>query len=134
MTKIVIQEEPTGCGIACVAMIAGKSYGEVKQLANTQGIFAEDEALYTSTTYVRKLLSDYDIEVSEIEHAFDSWENMPEKALLATKYRIEEGCPRWHWSIYVANPPSILDPAAYLDTNIRTDFSDIQVEWFIPCV
>lgn len=30
--KRVIQEDSTGCGIACVAMVAGISYAEAKQI------------------------------------------------------------------------------------------------------
>lgn len=43
--KIVLQDEPSGCGIACVAMLAGQRYEEVKRRANGMGIFAEDERL-----------------------------------------------------------------------------------------
>ena len=133
MTKIVVQEEPTGCGIACVAMIAGRTYAEVKEIANAQGIYAEDEELFTATKYVRKLLSDFNVKISEVEQPFSSWEAMPDKALLATKYRVENDCARWHWSVYISNPVSVLDPAAYLSENIRKDFDHISVKWFISC-
>ncbi|MBO6558783.1 MAG: hypothetical protein JJ957_20050 [Pseudomonadales bacterium] len=70
MTTIVLQEETTGCGFACVAMVAGKSYAEIKELANQQGMYSEDEALYTTTTYVRKLLSDLNVPLGEREEVF----------------------------------------------------------------
>jgi hypothetical protein len=40
----VIQQEPTGCGIACVAILAGKSY-------------AVDQQLWSGTGHVRTLLN-----------------------------------------------------------------------------
>lgn len=133
MTDLVLQEETTGCGFACVAMVAGKSYAEVKTLANQQGMHATDEALYTTTNYVRRLLAELDVELGHGETKFEDWQSLPDVALLATKYRVEDGAPRWHWSVYTASPQRVLDPAAYLEVNERTDFENIEVEWFIPC-
>lgn len=31
--KRVVQEDPTGCGLACVAMVAGETYTEIRRLA-----------------------------------------------------------------------------------------------------
>jgi hypothetical protein len=53
----VIQEEATSCGIASAAVILGKSYSEMKEIANAMGIFAEDKSLWSDTAYVRELLS-----------------------------------------------------------------------------
>ncbi len=133
MTNLVLQEETTGCGFACVAMITNSTYQEIKALANSQGMFAEDEALFTTTNYVRKLLSDLGLQPGEEEVTFTDWDTLPPLALLATKYRIENGTPRWHWSVYTNQPPRVLDPAAYLEINERTDFENIDVEWYIPC-
>ncbi|MGJ8647229.1 hypothetical protein [Marinomonas colpomeniae] len=57
ISKPVIQEETTGCGIASVANIVGKNYSEMKTIANNMGIYASDESLWSDTRYVRKLLS-----------------------------------------------------------------------------
>ena len=43
MIGCVVQEEVSGCGIASVAKILGKIYGEMKAIANGMGIQAEDE-------------------------------------------------------------------------------------------
>jgi hypothetical protein len=55
--KPVIQEETTGCGIASVANILGKTYSEMKDTANAMGIHAEDKSLWSDTQYVRKMKS-----------------------------------------------------------------------------
>ena len=40
--EVIIQEQETGCGLASVANLVGRSYAEVKAVANSLGIFAED--------------------------------------------------------------------------------------------
>jgi hypothetical protein len=130
--NIVLQEEPTGCGFACVAMVAERSYEQVKQLANEQDIYASDEILYTTTNYVRQLLKDLNVGIGREEVPFTNWNDMPDKALLATRYRIENGTPRWHWCVYSSNPSKVFDPASYLEENERKDFDAIKVHWYIP--
>ncbi len=133
MIQVVLQEDPSGCGLASVAMVAGRTYGEVKKLANSIGIYAEDTKLYSDTGYVRRLLKEYGIRASKEEKPFTSWEEIPSKALLAIKYHIENGQPMWHWVIFAReNGKSVvLDPAKYLSNNTRTDFDQMQPKWFI---
>lgn len=131
--KAVVQEEETGCGIAAVATIARQSYANTKIKANALGIFAEDEKLFSETSHVRKLLGDYGIQVADKELAFDAWEKLPDLALLAIKYHEEEGIPFWHWVVFSreSGDPAVLDSAAYLNNNVRTDFGTMKPEWFI---
>lgn len=121
LDSTIIQEETTGCGIASVANIVGKPYSEVKNLANSMGIFAEDQSLFSDTSYVRKLLHEYGIPVSGDEKPFVSWDHLPDKALLAIKYRKVEGKPFWHWVVFQrSNGHSIVkDSASYLENNNR---------------
>lgn len=131
--KIIVQEEPSGCGIACVGMLAGKSYQEAKVKANQMGIFAEDEKLWSETIYVRKLLKKYGIKASGQETKFFTWETLPALALLSIKYRVENNCPLWHWVVFYrqGEDQAVLDPAAYLESNKRKDFENMSPEWFI---
>jgi hypothetical protein len=55
----VIQAEVTGCGIASVAAIAGVPYARAKKIANSFGICARDEKLWSETAYVRRILNHY---------------------------------------------------------------------------
>ena len=55
--KPVVQEETTGCGIASVANILGKTYSEMKEIANAMGIYASDKSLWSDSRYVRHMLS-----------------------------------------------------------------------------
>jgi len=129
----VVQEEATGCGIAAVATIVQQSYASVKSKANSLGIFAEDEGLFSGTNYVRKLLRNYGIKTSTKEIPFESWSELPDLALLAIKYHEEKGRPFWHWVVfYRQNTESfVLDSAMYLTNNVRTDFDAMTPKWFI---
>ena len=129
----IIQEDITGCGIASVANIVEHSYAAVKTKAKSIGIFTDDDKLFSDTDYVRKLLMEYGVQVSSSEIPFKSWESLPSLALLAIKYYEENNRPFWHWVVFKRDKdsPVVLDSAAYLDKNERTDFNAMKPKWFI---
>lgn len=129
----VIQEEVTGCGIAASAAIAGVTYAEAKKRANALGIYAADTALWSDTEYVRKLLREFGISVSPKETPFESWERLPNKALMAIKWHTEQGKPFWHWVVFVreGGKEMVLDSKKTLKSNIRRDFGRIKPKWYI---
>ena len=129
----VIQEETTGCGIASVANIIGKSYSELKAIANSMDIHASDKSLWSDTEYVRKLLNSFNIETSKNEIPFKSWRELPNIALLSIKHHQDDGKNFWHWVVFkrIKNKPFVLDSASYLSSNIRTDFNEMHPKWFI---
>jgi hypothetical protein len=131
--KPVIQQEATGCGIASVANILGKSYSEMKSIANAMGIYADDKSLWSDTQYVRTLLSHAGVEVSADEVPFVSWDALPDLALLSIKHHQENGKNFWHWVVFkrVDGQSLVLDSASYLPTNVRTDFNQMHPKWFI---
>lgn len=133
MLTSVIQEEPTGCGIAAVANIVGNSYAEMKAIANAMGIYAEDKLLWSDTEYVRRLLRSFGVATSSCETPFLSWEALPDTALLAIKHHRLEGRDFWHWVVFrrVEGRPYVLDSASYLPSNVRQDFAAMQPAWFI---
>lgn len=129
----IIQEETSGCGIAAVANILGKSYSAMRARANALGIHAEDETLWSDTRYVRDMLSDAGIGTSAEEIPFESWEALPDLALLAINPYEEDGTKFWHWVVFkrVGGHVCVLDSASYLSSNVRTDFDAMQPKWFI---
>src|SRR5690606_15187916 len=129
----VVQEESPGCGIASVAAILGKTYSEMKAVANAMGIYASDKSLWSDTEYVRRMLSSAGVKTSADETPFESWEALPNQALLSIKHHQEEGKDFWHWVVFkrVGGEPFVLDSASYLPSNIRQDFDAIQPKWFI---
>ncbi|HEY1268931.1 MAG TPA: cysteine peptidase family C39 domain-containing protein [Candidatus Binatia bacterium] len=134
--KIVLQEDETGCGLACVAMIAGKTYPEVKQTAAQLGIRVKDKKLYSDTQYVRRLLRRFRIETSPAEKPFASWDALPDRALLSIKYHKENDRPMWHWVVFERNEgqAAVLDPAKYMLHHRRTDFGAMKPKWFVEIV
>ncbi len=133
MLKSVIQEETTGCGIASVANILGKTYPEMKAIANSMGIYADDKSLWSSTRYVREMLLSAGVETSPDEIPFESWDTLPDLALLSIKHHQEAGKNFWHWVVFkrVEGEGYVLDSASYLPNNVRTDFEAMQPKWFI---
>jgi hypothetical protein len=131
--KPVVQLERTGCGIASVATVAGLRYRQVQSVANRLGIFAEDERLWSETAYVRHLLRYYGVRAAQTEVRFQSWQILPDLALLAIKWRRVRGRAFWHWVVFWRGPegPVVLDPKRGLRTNTRTDFGRIRPKWFL---
>lgn len=133
MLEPVVQEETTGCGIAAVANILGKTYAEMKAVANAMGIHAADKSLWSDTQYVRRMLSSASVQTSADELPFASWDALPDLALLSIKHHQEEGRSFWHWVVFkrIDGRPLVLDSASYLPSNIREDFHAMQPKWFI---
>lgn len=133
MLKVAVQEETTGCGIASVANVLGKTYPEMKAIANGMGIHASDKSLWSDTQHVRRLLLNAGVKTSEGEISFVSWEKLPDLALLSIKHHEVEGEYFWHWVVFkrVEGQPFALDSASYLTSNIRQDFEAMQPKWFI---
>ena len=133
MLTPVIQEEATGCGIASVANILGKSYQQMKAIANSMGIYADDKSLWSDTEYVRKLLTNAGVSISPEETLFGSWDKIPDTALLAIKPHCIDNINYWHWVVFkrINSQPVVLDSASYLPCNLRTDFEAMQPKWFI---
>jgi hypothetical protein len=131
--KPVVQLEPTGCGIASVAALAGVSYTATKRVANRMGISAADSRLWSETTYVRRLLRHYRLRSSIRTMPFVSWEGLPNRALLAIKWHRMKGRAFWHWVVFVrdSSGPYVLDSKKTLKHHVRKDFWCMKPRWFI---
>jgi ABC-type bacteriocin/lantibiotic exporter with double-glycine peptidase domain len=129
----VIQQQPTGCGLACVAMLARVTYKDVQHAAKQFGISAEDERLWSDTAYVRTLLRHYGIRASDRAQPFPSWKALPDLALLAIKWRMQRSRSFWHWVVFWRGPRGavVLDPKQALRTHRRTDFGRMRPKWLI---
>jgi hypothetical protein len=132
--KPVVQLEPTGCGIASVAAIAGVSYSRAKSVANSLGIYADDRALWSTTAHVRALLRQFRLTPHPTEIPFRSWDALPQLALLSIKWHLDKGRPYWHWAVFVRENgrSCVLDSKKSLRQHTRTDFGRMKPKWFIP--
>jgi len=131
--KPVIQQELTGCGIACAAAIAGITYTKAKQIANRMGIYANDPSLWSDPRHISILLNEMGIRTSENQKTFKNWQSLPDCALLSTKWHLEGGKPFWHWAVFVRDgiEKYVLDSKNGLKTNVRKDFGRIKPKWYI---
>jgi ABC-type bacteriocin/lantibiotic exporter with double-glycine peptidase domain len=131
--KPVVQEERTGCGIAAAAAIAGVSYARARAVAASLGISATDRKLWSETASVRRLLARFGVEAAPGTRPFRAWSDLPDCALLAIKWHLEEGRPCWHWVVFVreGGRPCVYDPKAALKTHVRHDFWCMQPKWFL---
>jgi len=130
--KPVIQEEATGCGIAAVAAIAGIAYAEARTVANQMGIHADNPALWSDTTSVRRLLNQFGYAAAKEPTPFVDWADLPDRALIALKWHLEQGKPFWHWAVFVRSDKAtyVLDSKKTLKTHTRTDFGRMHPKWF----
>ena len=129
----VIQEDRAGCGLACVATIAGVTYREAKKVAGQLGIDVQDPQLWSDTKYVRQLLSHYGISTSSHPSHFKGWDSLPSPTLLAIKWHKKKSCPSWHWVVFWRGPdgPVVLDSKQSLQNHNRTDFGRIKPKWYL---
>ena len=130
--KPVVQQDHTGCGIACVATLAHVKYAAMKSEAAKLGIGVADARLWSGTALLRRLLTRFHLQAGR-EAAFTSWEGLPDCALLAIKWHREKTGPAWHWVVFVrdASGSFVLDPKKALRTNRRTDFGRMKPRWFM---
>ena len=131
--KAVIQEDRTGCAIASVAVLTGRAYPSVKDAATKLGIDVSDSRLWTNTGHMRNLLEFFGIAAGQAEEPFVSWDELPDRALLAIKWHREPTGPAWHWVVFIRERTGsvVLDSKRGLRTNRRTDFGRMKPKWFI---
>lgn len=129
----VIQEQPSGCGIAACAALAGVSYAQARAVAEGLGIQAEDRALWSDTRYMRRLLMALGLSAAPSETSFSGWQALPDRALLAIKWHLENGTPFWHWVVFVRDNEDafVLDSKRALKHHQRRDFGRMKPRWFI---
>ena len=64
---------------------------------------------------------------------FRSWTGLPDCALLAIKWHLEQGRPFWHWVVFGReNDRSyVVDSTPTLKAPLRTDFGRMRPVWFL---
>lgn len=131
--KPVIQEEPTGCGIAAVAAIVGVTYAHANAVAGALGIFADDPRLWSDTAHIRQLLAQFGRHVPASPQPFRSWKSLPACALLAVKWHVEAGRPFWHWVVFARENGQalVLDSKQSLKVHCRTDLGRLKPKWYL---
>ena len=109
------------------------SYQRAKQTANHLGIFANDRRLWSETGHVRRLLQNYWLRPASTEQLFLSWSSLPDLALLAIKWHLEQGQACWHWVVFVRDSEGerVLDSKRLLKRHVRRDFGRMKPKWYM---
>lgn len=125
----VIQQDRTGCGIACVATIACTSYSKVRHMACIQFGWREDGVFYTMSLHLARLLDSLGYTAGR-GRAVRHWESLPNLAIVAINPHKEDS--GWHWVVFVRDDGNayVIDPRS--KRKRRTDFGRMRLRSCIP--
>ena len=127
----VLQQDPSGCGLACVSMLRNVSYSKVKKVALTLPNFDASSTFYTEAKDLRVLLRHLGVSCAKRLVSFSSWERLPECCILAVSFR--EADWTWHWVVFRRNGADayVLDPRPSVKANRRRDFGRLRPRWYL---
>jgi hypothetical protein len=127
----LVQRNTTGCGLACVAMVTNKTYGEIRNLAIKLGIVKENGSHITSSAAIRRLVEASGGRAMQGRKA-THWGKLPDLAVAGINY--SEVKNEWHWVIFVrtALDMYVLDPWHKTKTKKRRDFGRMRLRSSIP--
>jgi ABC-type bacteriocin/lantibiotic exporter with double-glycine peptidase domain len=108
MIMRVQQEEENGCGIACVAMVTGKTYPQAKRFFVEHVFLPTDRKPHTRHYQLRRAFQKLTIATEKMR--FHSWRSIENLSIVPINRRQDGG---WHWVVFVPNGGRsyILDPA-----------------------
>jgi ABC-type bacteriocin/lantibiotic exporter with double-glycine peptidase domain len=121
----------TGCGVACIAMLAGCSYLRVKKVAVKKFEYNNPE-FYTTTGQLRKLAKTFGVRIiSKRRKRFKDWDLLPDIAILSINSK--ENNKYWHWVVFARQKGGgfVLDPNKTIKTNRRTDFGRMNPSGYL---
>jgi len=100
----VFQDDENGCGVACVAMIAGITYDDARRI-----IFKHRRGTYTNTTDLRRALKRLHVRIAGRMTPLGTldYRRLREQAIL--KVNLYRG-GTWHWVVWDPRRKIILDP------------------------
>lgn len=131
--KRVVQEDATGCGIACIAMLANINYQSAKDTAIETLNFKYEGAFYTTASDLKKLGSIYNLKIGGRRRRFKEINLLPSLCILAINYSENEDT--WHWVVYSRSNTEefVLDPKKAIKSDKRMDLRRIglKTSWFI---
>ena len=107
MIRRVQQGDEEGCGIACVAMVTGKTYLQAKKYFLERVFLPGDRKPHTRHYQLRRAFRK--LRISTEKRAFRNWQSIESLSIVPINRREDGG---WHWVIFIPNGvrPYILDP------------------------
>jgi ABC-type bacteriocin/lantibiotic exporter with double-glycine peptidase domain len=134
----IVQVDATGCGLACIAILAKTNYKKVRELALELLGFEDDGVFYTGTSDLVKIGKELNLIISSRRRKFKTFDNLPNKAILAINYKSKTDA--WHWVVFhrTESEEYVLDPKKSIKRNKRKDLNRIAkktTHWLgVDCV
>jgi hypothetical protein len=130
--KLVTQANLTDCGLACVAIVAGKSLEAVLRVAIKECGYPKDGPHTTTDESLFKLLDHFGIKYGK-KQKVKTVEALPPVAIMETRKMPSTG--NSHLVVFERTPEGdehALDPGWWLKQQIRSDWNRIKLDTFIP--
>ena len=101
--KRVVQKDEKGCGIACVAMLTGQSYGATRRL-----MYPDDRVKATRTRDLSGALASLGCEVGDrlVPLRTRRFQDLGCDAIL----KVNKRRSKWHWVVWDHQRQRVLDP------------------------
>ena len=130
--KLVTQANLTDCGLACVAMAAGKSLETVLRVAIKECGYPKDGPHTTTDENLFKLLDHFGIKYGK-KQKVKTVEALPPLAIMETRKMPSTG--NSHLVVFERTADGdehALDPGWWLKVQVRSDWNRIKLDTFIP--
>ena len=130
--KLVTQANLTDCGLACVAMVTGKSLDAVLRVAIKECGYPKDGPHTTTDENLFKLLDHFGIKYGK-KQKVKSVEALPPLAIMETRKMPSTG--NSHLVVFertAEGDEHALDPGWWLKQQVRSDWNRIKLDTFIP--
>ena len=132
--KLVTQANLTDCGLACVAMVAGKSLDTVLRIAIKECGYPKDGPHTTTDENLLKLLDHFGIKYGK-KQKVKTVEALPPLAIMETRKMPSTG--NSHLVVFERTTDGdehALDPGWWLKVQVRSDWNRIKLDTYIPIV
>lgn len=142
MIQRQLQHDRSGCGLACVAMLAGIGYVQARTLARALaigprpyryraggGLRTARAGWLTDARQLRRMLAVLRIR-TRAEREVTRWDQCDGDGLVAINAR-DDGT--WHWVVYLhGDGGRVLDPNPRVRRDARRDFRRMRPARFVP--
>lgn len=95
--KKIMQRDRFGCGVACAAMIAAKSYSDARSVFNERGLGAKKRPFATNFSELRRCMELMGIN-SELRR-WSGWDSIDGLGIVAVSTSLGSGNRNWHWVV-----------------------------------
>jgi len=125
--KTVKQLNGSGSGIACIAMISGRTYARVKKDLEKLELI-KGRSCRIDFKGVKQILDFYKVKYSRVFNIDDyPVSSLKNNALLAVNFDKYKDC--WKWVVYDSRKEALRDPES--KNELRTDFGKTAIHAFI---